>query len=621
MRRYASIPVFLTVLLILAACSSAEAPNDFITFGPEGPSDPRAVRFTDDPRQPTPSRRALDRRGVSTFTTPLEQQATDHRADRGARNVALVGYLELDHPNQFAYGDVVGYEHLAFIGKWGAGCPGSGVDIIDISDPANPAKVASTLAHEHTATESMRAVRIGDRDVLAVGLQACGLGRAGMELYDITDPQKPRLLSFFDVEAITVFPFAGVYALDLVKSRGRTLALLAVPDLEAHTWQGEGTGVGDLVIVDVSDPANPTMIGEWGVIDQLGLDFYLDAGRGTDPGTFLFHVRANQNGTRAYLSYWDGGFIVLDIDDPTRPRYLGRTTYAPDDEGNATAAVEARGGNLLVGTEERLNPFEIEFSSSAFEGTRNAAEASFTPPLADLGAMQGEIAHVGRGCPAMSIDEFNPADPYLADPAGKLALIERGACRFDEKVARAQLAGATGVIVYNSEPGLFAMGGSNPATLPDGTVVHFAVSAVMVEQSSGQLLLDSAPPVRARAASVFTGWGHVRIFDVSDPANPTKLSTFATENSRDETVATRGIWWSAHLPEVRGNTAYVSWLSDGVRILDISRPASPREVGFWTGAGAPVDAPPVFIWGAVPHHGLLLVSDINYGLYILKHEP
>jgi minor extracellular serine protease Vpr len=63
-----------------------------------------------------------------------------------------------------------------------------------------------------------------------------------------------------------------------------------------------------------------------------------------------------------------------------------------------------------------------------------------------------EIVHVGRGCSV-------PLDPYLADPAGKVALIERGTCTFDEKYQRAVASGATGVIIYNSTAGLFAGGG------------------------------------------------------------------------------------------------------------------------------------------------------------------
>ena len=76
-----------------------------------------------------------------------------------------------------------------------------------------------------------------------------------------------------------------------------------------------------------------------------------------------------------------------------------------------------------------------------------------------------------------------------------------------------------------------------------------------------------------------------------------------------------------HDPEVRGNTIYASWYNDGVRVIDISQPAAPREIGFWTGAGAPSDAPPVNIWSVVPHGDLLIASDRNFGLYILKLKP
>jgi hypothetical protein len=56
-------------------------------------------------------------------------------------------------------------------------------------------------------------------------------------------------------------------------------------------------------------------------------------------------------------------------------------------------------------------------------------------------------------------------------------------------------------------------------------------------------------------------------------------------------------------------------------VLDISRPSAPRETAFWTGAGAPAGAPAVGIWSIVPHGDLLLMSDRNFGLYILKQAP
>ncbi|GBD17223.1 hypothetical protein HRbin26_02141 [bacterium HR26] len=558
----------------------------------------------------------------------------------------MIGALKLEPFNAGVHADVAGYKNLAFVGKWRELCPGTGVDIIDISRPATPVKIADTLDYLDTSMEDMQAIRIGERDVLAIGLQDCGnvptpgVGKSGLELYDITDPHNPQLLSLFDVDQSGV-DVTGVHELDLTATpSGRVLALLAVPNLEALTFRPPAPSIGDLLILDITDPTNPTLIGEWGVLDEpaLGLDFYLGVAQGGDARTLLHSVRANQNGTRAYLSYWDAGFIILDISNPSSPVFRGFApktapddSYGPDEEGNAHSVDEARGGNILVTADEDFSPFHLEFSVTApasIAGQYPAVEGAFTKPIVTLPGrvMTGEVVHVGRGCPENSIVPGSPADPYLADPNGKIALIERGACRFDEKIGRAQLAGAIGAIVYNTAAGgdaLVLMSGRQAFTLADGRPVEINIPGIFVGRSAGVALrdaFDAVQVVSVKASAVFDGWGFLRFFDIKDPTNPKQLSTFATANTNNEDVALEGIW-SVHNPEVRGNTVYASWYSDGVRIIDISSPSAPREIGFWVGEGAPSDAPPVNIWSVVPHGDLLLVSDRNFGLYILKHTP
>jgi minor extracellular serine protease Vpr len=72
-----------------------------------------------------------------------------------------------------------------------------------------------------------------------------------------------------------------------------------------------------------------------------------------------------------------------------------------------------------------------------------------------------EVVYIGRGCVATGDDE------HLADPAGKIALIVRGACTFEEKYQGAADAGAAGVVIHNNLSGLFAGGGVTPR---DGVV-------------------------------------------------------------------------------------------------------------------------------------------------------
>jgi hypothetical protein len=565
----------------------------------------------------------------------------------GGDRVSVVGALRLDPFNLEAHGDVAGYKDLAFVGKWREECPGTGVDIIDISRPSRPVKIADTLDYADTSMEDMQAIRIGRRDILAIGLQDCGnsatQGTVGLELYDITNPRNPRFLTLFNGEDIPgLMPDHGhVHEFDLVKRRdGRVLAALASPDSEAITSNDQGlNGIGDLLLVDITNPSAPALVGEYGVLDDpmFGVAFYLGVRQGGDARTLDHSARFNDRGTRLYLSYWDAGVIILDVRDPANPFVLGRTGFPLGAEGNAHSIETADRERILIQADEDFSPFELQFRSNAFAGSRLAVEASYTPPIVEQPgkAMAGDVAHVGRGCPADprptppngTGSGITVADPYLNDPAGKIALIERGGCRFDNKIARAQQAGATGVIVYNLAGGpdgdeaLILMGGDSPVIDgPPGIAGTVAmIPAVFVQRSTGLLLRDGTQPVNARAAAVFNGWGFLRFFDISDPANPVQLSTFATANTNNESVALDGIW-SVHNPERKGNTLYVSWYSDGVRVLDIRRPAQPREIASWTGRGAPAGAPPVNIWSVVPHRGLLLASDRDFGLYVLRHR-
>jgi hypothetical protein len=626
----------LAVLLFLAACGTSNTPAGLNTLHDETGAitdDPSGV-VTDDPshQHHEDSLLGFDGAGISSVEKYLGQQEPAKDANRRGRNISLVGAGKGD-PKEFnkgVFGDVMGYKNIAFIGKWRGDCPGTGVDIFDISKPSAPVKISDTRDYPDTSMEDMQAIKIGNRDILAIGLQDCGndptKGTVGLELYDITNPKQPQFLSLFNGANFGKSASLGhVHELDLTTTpSGRVLALASSPNLESNTATARTNytdGVGDTLIIDISDPANPVLLADWGVLAEpsLGVNFFRAAQQGSDARTQLHSVRANKDGTRAYLSYWDAGYIILDISDPANPVYRGRTVYKPGEEGNAHSVDEARDGNLLIAADEDFSAFEFQFTSNAFEGTRVAVEATFTPAIVDLPgrAMAGDVVHVGRGCPAGSINGSNPDDPYLADPAGKIALIERGACSFSHKIYRAQLAGATGVIVYNSVAGGEALVLMGATAIPGFTP---QIPAVFVQRSTGLLLRDGIAPVTARAAAVFNGWGYLRFYDISNPAAPKQLSTFATPNTNNEAVATSGTW-SVHNPEVVGNTVYASWYSDGVRAIDISQPKSPREIGFWTGAGAPADAPKVNIWSVVPHNGLLLASDRNYGLYVLKATP
>ena len=126
-------------------------------------------------------------------------------------------------------------------------------------------------------------------------------------------------------------------------------------------------------------------------------------------------------------------------------------------------------------------------SPAAIDGTYPNTATVDWAPIGD--GFTGDVAYVGRGCPAGSIDATNPDDPYLADPAGKVALIDRGDCSVSLKVARAADAGATAVLIGLVAPGdavSFSNGGG------DGFVPTMVIQQSLSIAIKGQLAIPVA---------------------------------------------------------------------------------------------------------------------------------
>lgn len=107
-----------------------------------------------------------------------------------------------------------------------------------------------------------------------------------------------------------------------------------------------------------------------------------------------------------------------------------------------------------------------------------------TVDWAPVGAgFSGDVAYVGRGCPAGSVDDTNPDDPYLTSPSGKVALIDRGGCSVSLKVDRAAKAGATAVLIGLVAPGdaiSFSFGGGD--TFVPTMVIQQSLSSAIKAQ-------------------------------------------------------------------------------------------------------------------------------------------
>ncbi|MDP8910891.1 MAG: hypothetical protein M3M94_02350 [Actinomycetota bacterium] len=299
-------------------------------------------------------------------------------AKPAARSAPRVRVEPLAHVRPSGYSaDVFAHGRYAYLSSWrGATCPADGVRVYDLRNPRRPVRVA-TFADaasdplvagtwtEKTIVQRVRTPRF--RGALAVtSFQSCRQGSfQGFGLYDVTNPRRPRKLSLHRTDP------RGSHEIWL-QARGRRAyvytaipnsELLSAPDFDEQ--RGATTpGRADFRIVDVSDPQRPVDVGEWGAWKELGR-----YPRGTDADgrqrrSFVHSVITNARATRAYLSYWDLGTVILDITRPARPRYLGRTTTARRVQGNAHSGALGRGGRLLVETHETADGYPSLFDIS-----------------------------------------------------------------------------------------------------------------------------------------------------------------------------------------------------------------------------------------------------------------
>lgn len=241
-------------------------------------------------------------------------------------------------------GDVVGERHFAYLSsrKGKTDCPAQGVRVYDLANPRRPRHISTFGALEDTWTEKTIVRRVktpGFDGVLAVtSFQACANSFGGFGVYDVTKPSRPRRLAL-----VRTVP-RGSHEIWLATARGRAWVYTA----EAVAEFAVAPDSFGFHIYDVSSPRKPVEVGGWSACRELHECSPLVA-TGADSRYLVHSAITNAAATRAYLSYWNLGTVILDIHDPAHPTYLGRT---PAGEGNAHSAWLTGGGKIMVETHE-----------------------------------------------------------------------------------------------------------------------------------------------------------------------------------------------------------------------------------------------------------------------------
>ncbi len=290
-----------------------------------------------------------------------------------AWNMEVVGHNNLGVRGFNA--DVWQHEGYAYIGHWGfadwatgnsrfcPSLPDNGVAVIDARDPSTPVRVATLQNPEGTSAEDVvvfteqSGPSVG-HDIAIAGIQWCGGSRhdpaaiRGLMLWDVTDPAAPTQLGFLDTGCCTrgVHEFEVAYRADL----GRTFVYATVPagsypDSENENGLRDAAGKGDFRLIDVTDPWAPAEVSTWKV-QEVGGPF---AAQGCDPdGNYGHGAEPSADGKTVFLSYWDSGFIQLDLTVPEAPIFQGRTRYPANADGDGHSSQWDEARSLLFTADE-----------------------------------------------------------------------------------------------------------------------------------------------------------------------------------------------------------------------------------------------------------------------------
>jgi hypothetical protein len=569
-------------------------------------------------------------------------ETTGHLPASSTDNVGLVSKLKLKNvvPEKIADVGVLG--DYAYLAAWGVvTCKYNGVHVVDISDVESPREVAFIQAKEGSYPgEGVQALPIStpyfDGDLLVTNNEKClnkeQPGFGGMNIYNVTDPEHPTPL----VEGVGDFTVSGqgkkdaheihsVFAWDAGDK-----AYAVIVDNE------EGT---DVDIMDITNPKKPFLTAEYDLDEEFPQ--ILQSAPSNLVEVFLHDMVVKEiDGKQVMLlSYWDAGYVKIDVTDVHNPLYLGDTDFTDPDpeaaesgftvppEGNGHQAEFTRDNAYVIGADEDFNPYALVARNDTDGTNINASQGSDTTPLAEGQTITGESVFVGRACLG------DPAVP--AGDGTQIAVVERGLCTFTEKVANVIAAGGyEAILIFNRE-------GSDACEIPLGMTVEGNIPTFGVApRSQGYAIFDTTYDQDACEAgdgtaqapialgttgdtltfsSYFDGWGYVHLFDNSD-GKMAELDTYAIPEAHDPAYAEGFGDLSVHEVATShqvDDRLYFSYYSGGFRVAEIENDQIVEK-------GHYIDADGNNFWGVqvFEKDGVEYVaaSDRDHGLWIFKYN-
>jgi hypothetical protein len=447
---------------------------------------------------------------------------TDHLP--ATRNdVQLVGKLRLTGIVN-GVSDVHYFRNHAYVGGWAGQCRfdtqgnavrGGGTYVVNVSNPARPRRVAFiTAGPNNYVTEGVHALHVDTQfftgDLLIISNEACDSlqpHRGGIDIFDITNPARPVALARGAGDRDYEVPGMGPEA----NQSHSAMGWFDRANGSAYAVLVDNEEIADVDILDITDPQTPFLISEtdpreWpSCTVTAGVEpcFTVDA-HGGEPTHHDMWVQKIGGTWHLMLSYWDGGWVDLNVDNPVVPVFIQDTDYADPDpefpsasppEGNAHQGEWTRNRQFFIGTDEdfsaeRFETFQVTTWPVPADRERGAGVFGFTPPVSQVfpadQQVNGPVVWGGSGCEedldgdgtSDRTEAINAAGKNVVFPGGAgldpgeepTIVFTRGVCFFSIKIETGQMAGYDVVIIGNHHVG--ASGGTTPDAFTCGSQGH-----------------------------------------------------------------------------------------------------------------------------------------------------
>jgi catechol 2,3-dioxygenase-like lactoylglutathione lyase family enzyme len=559
-------------------------------------------------------------------------------------NVSLVSKLKLKNVVPEKIADVGVFNGYAYLAAWGVvTCKYNGIHVVDINDPASPKEVAFIVSKEGSYPgEGVQALHIDTTaysgDILVTNNEKCKdkAGFGGMNIYDINNPAHPTPLA----EGVGDFIVSGqgkkaaneihsVFAWDAGDK-----AYAVIVDNE------EGV---DVDILDITNPKKAKLIAEYDLDETFPQ--ILQASPSNLTEVFFHDVVVKEIGGRQVmlLSYWDAGYVKIDVTDPENISYLGDTDFNDPDpeaaesgytvppEGNGHEAEFTRDNAYVIGADEDFAPYNLQGLNVDDNTVITASQGSNTTPLVGT-TILGTSVFVGRACIG---DPAVPAgDPATTD----IAVVERGLCTFTEKVANVIAAGGYDAVLIFNRTGTDGGCNGSLGMSVEGDIPTFGVAprgqgfAIFDVAYDDAACLAGTGPARLpvdigtvgdtlQFSSAFDGWGYVHLFR-NENGKMTELDTYAIPEAHDPTYATGFGDLSVHEAATsaqQDDLVYFSYYAGGFRVAQITEAEELVEVGRY------IDPNGNNFWGVQVFEDegteYVAASDRDSGLWIFRYTP